>query len=141
MTRTPTYNVWMCMNQRCRNPKNTAYPDYGGRGITVCERWLDFANFLEDMGVKPPGLTLERLRGEEGYSKENCVWATRTAQNRNRRNNVVIELDGKKMTMAEWSREVGIAPRTLAHRLKLGWSAEKTLRTPPTTNATRKQLI
>jgi hypothetical protein len=139
MARTSTYNVWVCMRQRCENVNHTAYQNYGGRGITVDERWHTFSNFLEDMGVQPPGLTLERLRGEEGYSKDNCVWATRTVQNRNRRNSVVLELDGKKMTLAEWSREVGIAPKTLAHRLQIGWSAEKALRTPPTNNATRKQ--
>lgn len=73
------------MIQRCANPKNIAYPYYGGRGITVCARWQSFPNFLEDMGERPPGTTIDRRDNEKGYSKDNCRWATRQEQDGNKR--------------------------------------------------------
>jgi len=83
--RTLTYKTWEGIIQRCTNPRASRYSYYGGRGITVCAEWLDFKNFLRDMGVKPPGLSIERIRNNEGYSKGNCKWATATEQSRNRR--------------------------------------------------------
>jgi len=79
------YNSWLGMRNRCSNPKNRLYKYYGGRGIVVCERWNSFDNFLADMGVRPDGLTLERINNDGNYEPNNCKWATMAEQNRNRR--------------------------------------------------------
>lgn len=83
--KSPTFMSWEGMKQRCSNPKHIKYHDYGGRGISFNPRWRDFSNFLADMGVRPEGTTLNRLRGGENYSKENCEWANSSTQNKNRR--------------------------------------------------------
>ena len=89
MRHTATYHSWADMRQRCTNPKNSAYGNYGARGIAVYEPWADFRNFYADIGVKPDGLTLERLRVNEGYKPDNCIWATYETQARNKRINVL----------------------------------------------------
>jgi hypothetical protein len=81
----PVYISWTNMISRCNNPKNKRFTDYGGRGITVCKRWLKFENFLEDMGEKPKGLTLDRIRNEGNYEPGNCKWSTYKEQRANQR--------------------------------------------------------
>jgi len=87
LSKTPTYNTWVAMLQRCNNHNHPRYKDWGGRGIKVCDRWLKFESFFEDMGEKPTGLLIERIDNERGYYPSNCKWATRLQQQKNQRVN------------------------------------------------------
>lgn len=98
MRRAKEYEVWTNMLKRCNNPKSSYYYNYGGRGITVCEKWLKFVGFFEDMGSLPKGLTLERRNNDKGYYKENCYWADYTTQSRNQR----IRKDNKTGVRGIW---------------------------------------
>lgn len=92
----PSYATYCDMIRRCRDKSRADYKNYGGRGIEVCKRWRDsFVNFLEDMGTRPTGKTIERKNTNEGYSPDNCIWATRTDQNRNSRNSKRWHIQGK----------------------------------------------
>ena len=116
---------------RCTYPKNDNFMNYGGRGITVCERWRKFENFFADMGFPPEGTTLDRIDGNKGYDKSNCRWATSFEQNSNRRDNKWYEFNGESLLLTEWSKRLGIKIETLRSRLlTYGWSVEKTLTTP-----------
>jgi hypothetical protein len=126
----PIYAVWASMIGRCSNPQNTAYDNYGGRGISVCEKWQDFIGFYEDMGDAPEGLTLDRINNELGYSPENCRWASRVEQSRNRRNVRQITIDGESAPLAEWASRYGINLATAWLRIKKGWSDEAAIKTP-----------
>lgn len=131
MTGTPTYKAWDGMIQRCTNINDAGYADYGGRGITVCDRWLVFSNFLEDMGVKPDGHELERMDNNRGYYSENCKWATRKEQNKNKRNNRLLTMGEDTLCLCDWAEKTGINGSTIIERLKRGWSVERALTTPP----------
>jgi hypothetical protein len=128
----PEYSIWMNMRSRCNNPKNNRFATYGARGIAVCRRWeVDFLNFLTDMGRRPsPKHTLERIDNDQGYFPENCRWATRKEQARNRRSSRFLEFDGQTRTSAEWSELTGISQGTLHARLKAGWPVERALSEP-----------
>lgn len=105
--------------QRCHNPTNRQYAYYGARGITVCRRWrASFKNFVEDMGLRPEGLTLERKVGTKGYCKSNCVWASRLVQSNNRRKTVLVRWQGKRLSISAWERELGFKAGTLKARLQ-----------------------
>jgi len=127
---TPTHTVWMSLFYRCNNPKADSYKYYGGRGIKVCERWNEFKNFLEDMGVRPSGSTIDRIDSFKDYKPGNCRWVTNKQQQNNRTNNVTIEWRGERKTVAEWADIVGIKYSTIYFRIRHGWSAEHTLTLP-----------
>ena len=114
--RTGTYNSWDCMIQRCTNPNNNNYRNYGARGIKVCRRWLRFENFLSDMGNRPHGLTLERLNNSKGYGPGNCAWVTKKTQLNNRRGNVLVEYQGESRTLAQWAEVLGVDYMALWHK-------------------------
>lgn len=123
------YMTWCDMKKRCENPKDRAYKRYGGRGITVCDRWQSFENFLEDMGQKPVGLSLERKENDKGYSPDNCIWATRIEQANNTRFNRPITFKGETLTMSQWGQQLGMSPQRLYYRLN-HWPIERALQAP-----------
>lgn len=120
-SRTETYNIWSGMLSRCFNQNATKYPDYGGRGITVCDRWRKFENFLEDMGERPEGKSLDRYPDNDGdYEPGNCRWASLLQQANNKRSNIILTNDGKTMTLGQWSRHLGIPMKLLRSRYYKG---------------------
>ncbi len=123
------YRIWQAILRRCGNKNSTCYDRYGGRGIKVCERWLNsFENFLADMGVRPSAQhSVERNDNNGHYEPGNCRWATRKEQGRNTRTNRVIEWNGEKKCLAEWAEIVGIPRDVLKCRLKRGWSTDRML--------------
>lgn len=130
--KTPEFGVWVSMRQRCLDPNTKSYLRYGGRGITICERWLDsFVNFLADMGPRPsPEHSIDRKNNAGNYEPDNCVWATRKAQARNKRNTHIIELDGQRKSMVEWAEIAGMDVRTLWNRINLGWTPKRAISEP-----------
>lgn len=142
-TNSPAYSRYSSMIDRCYNPKNAAFANYGGRGITVCERWVEsFTDYLADVGEKPgPGFTLDRIDNERGYEPENVRWATRDTQNRNHRANRYYTHDGRTMCLKDWAREVGIHVATITNRIDdLGWSFERAISVPPGTEHVKTRL-
>lgn len=118
-TNHPLYKVWVQMRERCRNPKNRAFHKYGGRGIAVCDRWDDsFAAFLEDMGERPAGHSIERIDNDGPYSPENCRWATPEEQAINTRFSSPITHDGMTMSLRGWARHSRIPYVTLLTRCR-----------------------
>jgi hypothetical protein len=119
------------MRARCLNPNTRFYSDYGGRGITICREWDSFEQFLADMGPRPTvGHELDRINNDGPYASWNCRWATKAEQSRNRRNNVFLEWNGERKTLAEWVRAVDVPEATLRRRLRDGWPIERVLGTP-----------
>lgn len=120
-----TYWVWAAMVQRCTNPKNKDFRYYGSRGIKLHEPWLQFENFLADMGSCPPGLTLERINNAGHYEPSNCAWKTRAEQSRNTRRNCKVTWQGETLTLTDWARKTGIRLATLYWRFHKGYSLER----------------
>jgi len=132
MSKAPEHIAWINMKQRCFNPNHKQYSDWGGRGITVYDRWLDFENFLADMGSRPsPKHSLDRINNDADYSAENCRWATKADQQNNRRNNKpLITIGNETYTIAQWGIEMGYGEMVIQGRLKMGWSEYKAVMTP-----------
>lgn len=128
---TPTGRAWYGMRQRCYNPSDKNYPSYGGRGIVVCKRWLEsLENFLDDMGLAPKDLSLDRIDVNGNYEPGNCRWATRSEQQRNRRNNPKVDYKGETVTVIELAERVGLSLRVLRYRLNNGWDVQTAVETP-----------
>jgi hypothetical protein len=127
----PEYKIWQSMRQRCNNSNNAAYPNYGGRGIMICDRWDDFTKFYEDMGPRPTSrYCLDRVDNEGNYCPENCRWATYVEQNRNRRSNKIILHEGQSQCLEKWAETFGISSDTILKRLDRGWKVDEALTTP-----------
>jgi hypothetical protein len=116
------YSVWIEMRSRCEDKNNKRFKDYGGRGIKVCKRWKSAKLFLKDMGHPPDGMTIDRKNNHGDYKPSNCRWATRSEQARNKRNNRVIEIDGRRLCLIEWSEVSGTRYGTIQKRLRAGKS-------------------
>lgn len=129
---TPEYRAWQTMRHRCTSPSNPAYPRYGGRGITICDRWLNSPqNFLADMGPRPsPKHEIDRIDNDKGYSPENCRWVTRVVNDRNRRSNHWLEYRGERKVLQEWCDLLGVPRDTVTWRLRQGWPVSEALETP-----------
>ena len=127
MTGTRIYKSWDAMKGRCFNRNGKDYKNYGGRGITICKEWLTFENFYRDMGERPEGKTLDRIKNNEGYCKSNCKWSTQKEQMNNTRYNRLLTYNGKTQNMKQWSEELGIKYEIVQARLRSGLSIEKTL--------------
>lgn len=128
----PEFDVWVSMRERCGNPKDVSYHRYGGRGIKVCKEWQEsYPSFLAHVGRRPSSEhSIERINNDGDYEPNNVRWATKVEQCNNRRTNHFLEFNGKRLTLAQWQREVGIHSLTIRRRIVSGWSVEKALTTP-----------
>jgi hypothetical protein len=123
-----TYRSWRQMLDRCRRKKNKKYASYGERGITVCERWHTFENFLADMGEVPANLSLDRFPDNNGnYEPGNCRWATQVEQARNKRVSIYVTLNGQRVFLKDAAMMCGVNYRTALTRRRKGWSVDRIL--------------
>lgn len=120
------------MKNRCLNKNHNRFFDYGGRGIKICDRWLNsFSDFLSDMGEKPfKEAQIDRKDNDGDYTPDNCRWVTAKQNSNNKRNSHFLYFDGDKKTVTEWARHIGLKPDVLFQRIKLGWSTRRMLTTP-----------
>lgn len=125
------YCSWRGMFERCNDERRHNYRHYAGRGIKVCERWLSFKNFLEDMGPRPPGhFSIDRINNDGDYEPGNCRWATRSQQRRNMQNNLYVEHEGKRLLLCELVEQLNLDYAVVKGRLNLGWSLDEALTKP-----------
>lgn len=134
-----TFMCWKSMKNRCYSKSFINYHNYGGRGIIVCDRWMTFENFIEDMGERPEGMSLDRINSLCNYEVGNCRWATTIQQANNVRTNNIIEVFNRKQTLHQWAREYSIMPATLNKRLLLGWTTENALTIPVRSKNAKKE--
>lgn len=132
LSRSKEESAWRHMLQRCYSEKSAQYKNYGARGIVVCDRWKNFQNFIEDIGLSPSRLhSLDRINVNGNYSKENCRWATQKEQQQNRSNNHIVEYLGERKSIAEWCDLLGMRPSLVYARIKkLKWNVEAALTKP-----------
>ena len=130
-TKSTEYKSWSAMKQRCTNTRNAEFYLYGGRGVSVCNRWIDsFENFIKDMGNKPKGMSLDRIDTNGNYCPENCRWATDEQQNNNTRKNKFITHEGKTLSHTQWSKLLGGNPNLVYLRIREGWDDMSAVTTP-----------
>lgn len=138
MWKSKEWNSWDHIKSRCLNENDPKYPDYGGRGITITERWLGeegFINFFKDMGYAPSKKhTIDRIEVNGNYEKDNCRWALMDVQSNNTRRNVILDGFGKRQTLSQWMHEYNVKYSTLCGRLSRGWTLEKSLTVPANKN-------
>ena len=124
-------SVWFGMRQRCLNSNSPQYADWGGRGISICQRWDDFSTFLADMGPRPRGMTLDRSDNNGNYEPDNCHWASRQEQSNNRRFCIYVDMDGERVTLKEACRRKTLPYNAVQLRItRRGWSVERALEFP-----------
>lgn len=131
-TDTVLHNLWMGMLSRCSNKNEKSYPRYGGRGISVCDRWKEsFVNFKNDVGERPDGCSLDRINNDGNYEPGNVRWATRAVQARNTRRTIMITAFGETLCIQDQANKFAIGASIVRSRINLGWSIEDALTTPP----------
>lgn len=125
------YRTWANMLDRCRNPNHPQFHYWGGKGVAVCERWKVFKNFLADMGCRPAkGYSLERRDSAQGYSPQNCYWATSEQQSNNLKSNIRLTYEGRTLTLAQWAKQLGMTYDSIRARYRMGWPTEAILGSP-----------
>lgn len=133
LSQRPEYSVWKGIRRRCHDPESAAWPDYGGRGISVCARWRNsFATFLRDMGRRPSRRhTIDRIDNNGDYEPGNCRWTTMNQQNQNSRHCNYITYNGVRKTLTKWARHLGFKRAALSNRIVVrGWSVRRAFTTP-----------
>lgn len=129
--RSVEYSTWRNIKVRCLNPNSEDFKDYGGRGIKICDKWINsFPHFLQDMGQRPKGFQIDRIDNDKGYEPSNCRWVAPKPQQRNRSDNRFITAFGRTKTLAEWCEETGFGHKLISRRLDRGWAAELAISTP-----------
>lgn len=127
MSKTKLYSIFRSMHERCECRTHRAYGYYGARGISVCDRWRDFNNFVSDMGHPLKGYSLDRIDNNKGYSPENCRWATRLEQQNNTRATHLVEHDGEVLSISQWAKKIGVSRNRIRTRLQRGMSIQDAL--------------
>lgn len=131
MSSTREFRSWQACIQRCVNERYSNYHNYGGRGIKVCERWRNsFMDFLEDMGSRPAGKSLDRINNDGDYEPSNCCWSSAKQQNNNRRTSLLVEISGVTKTLSQWAELAGIKYETIQDRYRRGYRGEILLVSP-----------
>lgn len=140
---TPEYRAWQLMRLRCMDPKHAAYPDYGGRGITLHAAWIeDPAAFIAHIGPRPtPKHEVDRIKNGEGYEPGNVRWVTRKVNSRNRRSNRMLSYRGEELTLAEWCERLGLRGDTVTWRIESGMTVEEAFETPVREKAPNGQAV
>lgn len=128
---TKVYSSWAAMLYRCRNPRAKAFANYGGRGVTVCDRWHEFSNFYEDMGKTHwDGAEIDRIDPDGNYEPDNCRWVTSTDNARNKRNTLFVTHNGERQKLVELCAQYGVPRKNVLARLQKGWDLDKALTNP-----------